>query len=117
MHEPSASDETTWSVIARAAAGDTAARSTFARSYLAVVRSFLDARWSSTPLESEVDDAVQQVFIECLREDGVLARADPERGDLRGLLFGVASNVARRFEEHAVGRGGPTPEVSCSESF
>lgn len=88
-----------WSLVARAAAGDRAARSLFCRSYLAVVGEFLEARWRGTRLASEVDDAVQEVFVECLREDGALAVADARRGDLRGFLHGVSRNVAARFEE------------------
>lgn len=42
---------------------------------------------------------MQEVFVECLRDGGVLGRADPERGDLRGLLFGVTRKVAARFEK------------------
>jgi RNA polymerase sigma-70 factor (ECF subfamily) len=88
-------------MIERAAAGDREARSRFGHTYLPVVRSFLEARWRATPLAAEVDDAVQEVFVECLRQNGVLSRADAERGDLRGLLFGVARNVAARLEERA----------------
>jgi len=91
--------DVSWSLIARAAAGDGGARSVFASSYLPVVRSFLDARWRSTRLAGETDDAVQEVFVECLRENGVLSSADPDRGDLRGLLYGVTRKVAARFEE------------------
>jgi len=94
-------DDLSWSMIARAAAGDRDARSRFGRTYLPVVKSFLRARWRATPLATELDDAVQEVFVECLRQNGVLSRADAERGDLRGLLFGVARNVAARFEERA----------------
>jgi RNA polymerase sigma-70 factor (ECF subfamily) len=92
-------DDVSWSLVARAAAGDAAARSVFGRTYLAVVRSFLEARWRGTPLATELEDAVQEVFVECLRENGVLSRANPELGDLRGLLFGVTRKVAGRFEE------------------
>jgi len=79
--------ETCWSLVARAARGETKARSTFCRTYL--------------PLLREVDDAVQETFVECLRPDGPLTRADEQRGDLRGFLFGIVRNVALRFEERA----------------
>jgi RNA polymerase sigma-70 factor (ECF subfamily) len=102
--------EVSWSLIARAAAGDGRARSTFSGTYLPVVRSFLAARWRETRLAGELDDAVQEVFLECLRENGVLSRADPRRGDLRGLLFGVTRKVAARFEERA-GRQVPDPRT------
>jgi DNA-directed RNA polymerase specialized sigma24 family protein len=101
-------NDPSWSVIARAAAGDHAARSKVAATCLPVVRSFLELRWRGTPLADEITDAVQEVFVECLREQGVLARADPARGDLRGLLHGVACNVARRFEEGLSRRDGRT---------
>jgi RNA polymerase sigma-70 factor (ECF subfamily) len=105
MFEPP-NTEVSWSLIARAAAGDRAARSVFSRSYLPVVRKFLEVRWQATPLAGELDDAVQEVFVECLRENGVLANADSERGDMRGLLFGVSRKVAARFEERARTRAG-----------
>lgn len=100
MADPSP-DNLSWSTISRAAAGDRTARSMFGRTYLPVVRSFLEARWRGTTLAREVEDAVQDVFVECLRDNGVLARAEPGRGDVRGLLFGVSRNVAARFEERA----------------
>jgi len=93
--------DVSWSLVERAAAGDGPARSVFGRSYLPVVRRFLEARWRETRLAGETDDAVQEVFVECLRENGVLSRADSERGDLRGLLFGVTRKIAARFEERA----------------
>lgn len=102
-HPPEAA---TWSLIARAAAGHPAARDAFGRIYLPVVRRLLDARWHSTPLSAEVDDAVQEVFVEYLRAGGVLARAESGRGELGGLLFGVTRNVALRFEERAGRRTG-----------
>jgi RNA polymerase sigma-70 factor (ECF subfamily) len=102
-----------WSVITHAASGDRTAQERFAATYLAVVREFLEIRWQGTPLAGEVDDAAQDVFVECLREQGVLARADPTRGDLRGLLYGVACNVARRFEE---GQGRRSAQAALSES-
>jgi DNA-directed RNA polymerase specialized sigma24 family protein len=38
------------------------------------------------------------VFVDCLRQGGVLQRADPVRGDFRGFLFGVVRIVAMRLE-------------------
>lgn len=37
--------------------------------------------------------------MECLKEEGPLRRAERDRGDFRGYLYGVVRNVARRFEE------------------
>lgn len=97
-------DDLSWSLVARAANGDGAAREAFGRAYLPVVRRLLRARWRGTPLASEVEDAVQETFVECLRDNGALGRADAARGDLGALMFGVARNVAARFEERAVRR-------------
>ena len=88
-------------MIARAAAGDPSARSQFAALCSPAIRSMLELRWRATPLANEVEDAVQEVFVECLRSNGALARADASRGELRALLYGVACNVARRFEDAA----------------
>jgi len=99
--------ETHWSLVARAADGDGSARSAFGRAYLPLVRSFFAGRWQRTALAAEVDDAVQEVFIDCFRDDGALGRADPGRGEFRGFLFGVVRNVALRFEERARSRPRP----------
>jgi DNA-directed RNA polymerase specialized sigma24 family protein len=50
-------------------------------------------------LIGELDDAVQDVFVECLRTGGGLekARAD-RRGGFRAFLYGLVRNVARRLE-------------------
>jgi DNA-directed RNA polymerase specialized sigma24 family protein len=64
-------------------------------------------------LEGEIDDATQEVFVECLKTGGALERADADRGDFRGLLFGVTRNVARRFEQRAAVRGRVLPEDSA----
>ena len=99
------SQDTCWSVVRAASEGDADARSAFGRSYAGAIRGFLAARWrASHALRDELDDAVQEVFVECLKPGGVLDRADPERGDFRGLLFAVGRNVARRFEERALAR-------------
>lgn len=94
-------DETCWSLIGRAATGDGNARSMFGRSYLPMVRAFLGARWRGTALAGEVEDAVQDVFLECFRPSGPLSRADASTGDFRGFLYGVVRNVALRVEGRA----------------
>jgi RNA polymerase sigma factor (sigma-70 family) len=91
--------ETCWSLVGRAATGDREARSRFGRVYQPLVRSFLHARWRRSPLLDELDDALQETFVECFRPDGALARADSGQGDFRGYLFGIVRNVALRFEE------------------
>ena len=109
--------DTCWTVLRAASTGDAAARSVFATSYAAPVRAYLAARWRGHPLHAEIDDAVQEAFVECLKPDGALERADPTRGDFRGLLYGVVRNVARRCEERAAKsmRRGPDESVYLDE--
>src|SRR5262249_46734204 len=83
-------ESTCWTVIAGPAAGHGPDREQFARLYTPVVRAWLGARWRQHPLLADLDDAVQEVFVECFRAGGVLQRADPERaGGFRPFLFGV----------------------------
>jgi RNA polymerase sigma factor (sigma-70 family) len=90
---------TSWDLIEGAAGGDRKARSDFTRHYLPVVRAYLTARWRGTPYFSELDDAVQEVFVDCFRHGGILERADPARpGGFRAFLFGVVRNAALHAE-------------------
>lgn len=82
------------------------ATSTFCRSYGPLVRRLLEARWRDSPMTGELEDAAQEVFVECLRPEGALSRVDPHRGGLSAMLFGVTRNVARRYEERAARRAG-----------
>ena len=109
---PTPHGETCWTVIRAAASGDSAARSTFANTYEATVRGYIEIRWRGRVLANEAGDAVQEVFIECLKPGGVLERADADQGELRGLLRRVTQNVARRFEERAIKKGRIRPEQS-----
>jgi RNA polymerase sigma-70 factor (ECF subfamily) len=93
------SDVTCWTVIRGAAAGAARDRDEFVRRYAGIVRAYLGARWRGSPLLAEIDDAVQDVFLDCLREGGALTRVDPTRpGGFRAFLFGVTRNIARRVE-------------------
>jgi RNA polymerase sigma-70 factor (ECF subfamily) len=89
---------TCWTVIEAAAAGAAGERQEFARRYGPVVRAYLAARWRSSPCLQDLEDAVQEVFVECFKAGGVLARADRGRGEFRPFLYGVARNVALRLE-------------------
>jgi len=90
-------ETTSWEIV-RAAAGGTR-RDEFAARYSPLLRAYLGSRWRSSPRVAMVDDAVQEVFIECFRTGGVLEKADDARpGGFRALLYGVVRNVARRFE-------------------
>jgi RNA polymerase sigma-70 factor (ECF subfamily) len=90
-------ESTCWTVIEAAAAGSAADREAFARHYAPVVRAYLAARWRGCPCWHDLDDAVQEVFIECFKRGGVLERADRGRG-FRPFLYGVVRHVALRAE-------------------
>jgi RNA polymerase sigma-70 factor (ECF subfamily) len=93
-------DVTCWTLIESAAAGDRPAREAFAERYLPVVRAYLEARWSQRLSRTELDDAVQDVFVECLRHEGVLHDQRSRRGQgFRAYLFGVVRNIALRVEK------------------
>ena len=111
----SQTDSTCWTVLRDAAAGDGAARSEFAARYAPLVRAYFAARWRNEGLVQERDDAVQEVFVECLRQGGILQRADPERpGGFRAYFYGLVRNVARRIEQDRVRRPEHTVESLSS---
>lgn len=100
-------------MVRGAASGDAAAKEDFGRLYLPLVRSFLASRWRWAPLRNDIDDASQEVFLECFRRGGALPRADSGReGGFRAFLFGIVHHVALRFERKAArteARGGSPP--------
>ncbi len=109
-------ESTCWSLIQAAAAGSPADREELAQRYLGVVRAYLAARWHKSALRSDLDDAVQEVFVECFRTGGVLDAAGAGRvSNFRAFLYGVIRNVARRFESRPVRAAGPLPEIEASE--
>ncbi|NOT30427.1 MAG: sigma-70 family RNA polymerase sigma factor [Planctomycetes bacterium] len=111
MHGP---ESTCWTLVEHAAAGDGAAREEFGRRYLPVVRAYLHARWSGRLAAEELEDAVQDVFVAFLREQGVLENLRPGRQEaFRPLLYAVVRNMALRIE-HARARRLDRPG---SESF
>jgi RNA polymerase sigma-70 factor (ECF subfamily) len=64
-----------------------------------VVRAYLALRWRGSRLLRDLDDTVQDVFIECFREGGLLASAQADRpGGFRAFLYGAVRNVAMRAE-------------------
>jgi RNA polymerase sigma factor (sigma-70 family) len=92
-------DETCWTLIRDAAAGRAEARSRFALRYLPVVKAYLGARWRGSPFAAEIDDAAQEVFVDCFRPGGVLERAEPSAANgFRAFLYGVARNAALHVE-------------------
>ena len=112
----STAESTCWTVIRAAAAGSPADREELARRYLAVVRAYLAARWRGSPLRPDLDDAVQEVFVECFRQGGALEAAGAGRvPSFRAFLYGVVRNVARRFETRPVRAAGPLPDIPANE--
>jgi RNA polymerase sigma-70 factor (ECF subfamily) len=111
-----AEESTCWTVIRAAAAGSTADREELGRRYLGVVRAYLASRWRGSALRDELDDATQEVFVECFRAGGVLEAAGAGRvPSFRAFLYGVIRNVARRFESRPVRAASPLPEVPSDE--
>jgi RNA polymerase sigma-70 factor (ECF subfamily) len=109
-------ESTCWTVVRAAAAGESSSREELARRYLAVVRAYLSARWRTAPLRQELDDAAQEVFVECFRQGGALqAVADGRVGGFRAFLYGIVRNVARRFESRPIRAVAPLPEVAGDE--
>jgi RNA polymerase sigma factor (sigma-70 family) len=87
-------------VVRSAASGDPGARAEFARTYEPIIRAYLGARWRGSTHRRHIDDAAQDTFLDCFREDGALRRVDPSRPvRFRTYLFGVVRNVALRYEE------------------
>jgi len=90
---------TCWTLIQAAVGGASGPREEFARRYAPVLRAYLAACWRGSPLLQDLDDAVQDIFVECLRPQGALDHLDPARsGGFRAFLYGVARNVALRRE-------------------
>ena len=109
-------ESTCWTVIRAAAAGSSGDREELAQRYLAVIRAYLAARWRDSSLRSDLDDAVQEVFVECFREGGALEAAEAGRvPSFRAFLYGVVRNVARRFESRPVRAAAPLPEIQANE--
>ena len=111
------SESTCWTVIRAAAAGSPADREELARRYLGVVCADLGARWRGSALRPDLDDAVQEVFVECFRQGGAVEVAGAGKAPgFRAFLYGVVRNVARRFESRLVRAAGPLPDVASEEA-
>src|SRR5689334_18023621 len=130
MVQQTMADATCWTLIESAAAGDRGARESFAERYLPLVRAYLEARWRTRLSPSELEDAVQDVFVECLKSEGVLEHTRDRRGrGFRAYLVGAVRHVALRIEARRARtlEGGPRPgvelelvpadEASCSRAF
>ncbi len=93
------SNSTCWLLIRGAARGERREREEFARRYEPVVRAYLGARWRASPRLTDLDDAVQEVFVACFERGGVLESVERGHpGGFRAFLYGAARLVAWRFE-------------------
>ena len=111
------SESTCWTVIRAGAAGSPADRDELGRRYLGIVQSYLSARWRGSALRKDLDDATQEVFVECFRQGGVLETAGAGRvPNFRAFLYGVIRNVARRFESQPSRPNTPLPDVDAKEA-
>lgn len=112
-----ATESTCWTMIHAAAAGSRDDRDELARRYAPAVRTYLAARWRNMPLVQELDDVVQEFFVQCFRPHGPLEQAsDGKVPSFRAFLYGVARNVARRFEARSQRKGArPDADFSLSE--
>jgi RNA polymerase sigma-70 factor (ECF subfamily) len=104
-------DDTCWTLIQAVRDGNHSARASFVERYHPAVTVYLRARWKSSALQSECEDAAQEVFLRCFGESGPLDRvARGSDQSFRGFLYGICRNVAREMEaRHAKrARGGET---------
>ncbi|MBI1853409.1 MAG: sigma-70 family RNA polymerase sigma factor [Planctomycetes bacterium] len=104
---------TCWTVIQGAAAGNSEDREEFAQRYEPVIRAYLGSRWAQSPFLADLDDVVQEVFLECFRSGGVLDTVDPAKpGGFRPFLYGVLRNVALRAEARQAKQANRSPATS-----
>jgi RNA polymerase sigma factor (sigma-70 family) len=93
-------DSTRWTLVRAAADGDASSRDEFSKLYGPVLRSYFAARWRLSPLDPDVADGVQEVFLQCFKPGGALTRADASRaGGFRAYLYGIARNVASTLDD------------------
>jgi hypothetical protein len=116
-------DATCWTLIHAAADGDGPARERFALLYEPIARIYFTARWQHSFMLPTLDDAVQDVFVECFKRGGVLTKIGESQPDhFRAYFYGLLQNIARRQEEKqrpAVPLPGdhPADETSLSRVF
>ena len=89
-------------MIEGAVSGDAEARRRFAVLYSPALQAYFKDRWRNSPCLSSVDDAVQDVFVDCYKQEGALDRVNKRReGGFRPFFYGVARNIALRIERAA----------------
>ncbi len=87
-------------LILSAAQGDPESRVLMVSEFEPILSRFFRARWQHTPgLRQDVQEAVQELFVELFRDQGPLQNFDPQRPEgFIPFLLGVARNVGRRIE-------------------
>jgi DNA-directed RNA polymerase specialized sigma24 family protein len=104
---------TCWTLIQAAAAGSAREREEFARRYAPVLRDYLAASWRGSPRLQDLEDVVQDVFVECLRRGGALENFDLSQGAASGPSSTASPrNVAQPRESH--GPREQSPESSAA---
>lgn len=105
-------ETTSWNLVQQAAAGVPLGRDRFAQVYTEPIRAYLGNRWRGQCFDRELDDAVQDVFLECFRPGGMLARLDADKcSSFRAYLFGVVRNIALRWEQRMARQHRRQPEA------
>ena len=67
-------------------------------------------------MRDALDDATQEVFVECFRRGGALEAAGAGRvPGFRAFLYGVIRNVARRFESRPARAVANAPDARADE--
>lgn len=118
-----------WQLVEAAATGDLGAQAAFSRQFEPLVHRWLWFRWRHTPFKSLIEDAAQDVFVECFRPGGALQHVDRTRCShgveayLRGLVQNVALRVERIEARHfhhrrrAVVQAGTLPRLGSAEQL
>ena len=97
---------TCWNLLVGASQGQSVEVDQFCERYRPLVLEFLSRRWTGRLASQDIEDAVQETLMECIRDQGAIDKAvQGLEGRFRGFLFGVTKNVALRFEERAQKRG------------
>ena len=109
-------DSTHWSVVLGARAQDPSLRNEFGERYAPIVRAYFAAYWHLPADDPRVEDATQDVFLQCFRSGGVLDNVDPARkGGFRAYLFGVARNIGLSSDRNEARRRSRTCNLDTTE--
>src|SRR5204863_1156068 len=112
-------DSAAWTLIGAPGEGEQPARERFARTYGAVIRAYLAARWRLPVVHEAVDDGTQEVFVQCFKPNGALRGVDPAGpARFRSYLYSVVGHVADRIERtNGVRRMAQEPSGTGLDAF